>query len=84
LNRKVSMNWGYASIDPAYVALNADRFHVGNRAFAMLIFNISPQFLASAFLTRAVGNDVPLLQRTLSNLVFTYNALPDLKKTGLF
>jgi hypothetical protein len=84
LNSKVTVNWGYASIDPAYGALNADRFHVGNRVFAMFIFNISPQFLASAFLTRAVGNDVPLPQRTLSNLVFTYNVLPDLKKTGLF
>ena len=26
----------------------------------------------------------PLLQRTLSNLIFTYNALPDLRRTGLF
>jgi len=84
LNSKASVNWGYASIDPAYGALNADRFHVGNRVFAMVIYNISARFLASAFLTRAVGNDVPLPQRTLSNLVFTYNVLPDLKKTGLF
>jgi hypothetical protein len=84
LNRKVSINWGYASIDPQSGGLNADRFHVGNRVFGMVIYNISSQFLASAFLTRAVGNDVPLPQRTLSNLVFTYNVLPDLKKTGLF
>jgi hypothetical protein len=84
LNTKVSMNWGYASIDPGYGGLNADRFHIGNRVFAMVIYNISPRFLASAFLTRAVGNDVPLPQRTLSNLIFTYNVLPDLKRTGLF
>jgi hypothetical protein len=84
LNRKVTVNWGYASIDPQYGGLNADRFHIGNRVFGMVIYNISPQFLASAFLTRAVGNDVPLPQRTLSNLVFTYNVLPDLKRTGLF
>lgn len=84
LHRKVNVNWGYASIDPLYGGLNADRFHVGNRLFAMLIYNISPEFLASAFITRAVGNDVPLPQRTLSNIVFTYNALPVLKRTGLF
>ena len=84
LHRKVSVNWGYASIDPRYGGLNADRFHVGNRLFTMLIYNISPEFLASAFITRAVGNDVPLPQRTLSNIVFTYNALPVLKRTGLF
>ena len=84
VNSKVSVNWGYASIDPRYGTLNADRFQIGNRAFAMIIYNMSPQFLASAFITRAFGNDIPLPQRTLSNIVFTYNALPALRKTGLF
>ena len=84
LNGKVSVNWGYASIDPRFVPLNADRFHIGNRAFAMVIYTISPEFLASAFITRAIGNDIPLPQRTLSNIVFTYNALPALRRTGLF
>ena len=84
LHRKVIVNWGYASIDPRYGNLNADRFQIGNRAFAMVIYNISPEFLASAFITRAFGNDIPLPQRTLSNIVFTYNALPVLKRTGLF
>jgi hypothetical protein len=84
LHRKVSVNWGYASIDPGYGNLNADRFQIGNRAFAMVIYNISPEFLASAFITRAFGNGIPLPQRTLSNIVFTYNALPVLKRTGLF
>jgi hypothetical protein len=84
LNRKLSVNWGYASIDPAYGTLNADRFQIGNRAFAMVIYTISPEFLASAFITRAIGNDIPLPQRTLSNIVFTYNLIPGLKRTGLF
>jgi hypothetical protein len=84
LNKRVSVNWGYASIDRNYGILNADRFQIGNRVFAMAVYNISPQFLASWFITRAVGNDAALPQRTLTNLVFTYNALPDLKRTGLF
>ena len=84
VHKKVALNGGYASIDPAYGALNADRFHIGNRLFAMVIYTISPEFLASAFITRAVGNDIPLPQRTLSNIVFTYNVLPALKKTGVF
>jgi len=78
------MNWGYASIDPRYGILNADRFQIGNRVFGMVIYNISPEFLASAFLTRAVGNDVPVPQRTLTNIVFTYNVLPSLKRKGWF
>ena len=84
VHRKVSVNWGYASIDPLYGILNSDRFQIGNRGFAMVSYNISPEFLVSAFITRAFGNDIPLPQRTLSNIVFTYNALPGLKRTGLF
>ena len=84
VHKKLSVNWGYASIDPAYGILNADRFQIGNRAFAMVIFTISPEFLASAFITRAIGNDIPLPQRTLSNIVFTYNVIPALKRMGLF
>jgi hypothetical protein len=84
LHKKLSLNWGYASIDPAYGILNADRFQIGNRAFAMVVYTISPEFLASAFITRAIGNDTPLPQRTLSNIVFTYNVIPALRRTGLF
>jgi hypothetical protein len=82
--RKVSVNGGYASIDRFYGGLNSDRFHVGNRVFIMTTYVFSPRFTASAFITRAVGNDVPLIQRTLSNLIFSYNALPDLRRTALF
>ena len=84
LHRNISVNWGYASIDRAYGNLNSDRFQVGDRAFAMLTCTISPELLALAFITRAVGNDLPLPQRTLANVIFTYNALPGLKRTGLF
>ena len=84
VTRKVALNWGFASIDRFYGALNSDRFHIGDRIFAMATYTLSPRFTASAFITRAVGNDFALPQRTLSNLVFTYNALPDLRRTGLF
>ena len=84
VHRKLSTNWGYASIDPQYGTLNADRFQIGNRVFGMLIYNISPEFVASAFLTREVGNDFPVPQRTLSNIVFTYNVLPGLRRKGWF
>jgi hypothetical protein len=83
LHKKAGVNWGYASIDPRYGILNSDRFQIGNRVFAVLVYHISPDFLASAFITRAVGNDIPLPQRTLSNVVFSYNALPGLRRMGL-
>ena len=84
LTPQLALNWGYASIDPRYGGLNSDRFHIGKRIFGGASYALSPRFTASAFITRAVGNDVPLPQRTLSNLIFSYNALPDLRRTGLF
>ena len=84
LNQHLRMNWGYASIDPNYGGLNADRFHIGNRAFVMATYNLSPEFLASYFITTAIGPHRTLPQRTLMNLVFTYNALPALHRKGLF
>lgn len=84
LDKRLSLNGGYARIDRNYGPLNADRFNIGNRAFVMATYTISAQFTASVFVTRAVGHNGPLPQRTLSNTVFTYNVLPALKRTGLF
>lgn len=84
LTRQVSMNWGYATIDPFYGGLNADRFNIGKRVFVMTTYALSPRFTTSVFVTTAVGRNVALPQRTLSNLVFSYNALPDLRRTGIF
>jgi hypothetical protein len=84
LTKKVSVNGGYARIDRQYGPLNADRFNIDNRAFGMVTYNISPEFLASFFITTAVGQNGVLPQRTLSNTVVTYNVLPALRRTGLF
>ena len=78
------MNWGYAKIDPFYGGQNADRFNIGKRVFVMSTFTISPRITTSAFVTTAVGSNGTLPQRTLLNLIFTYNALPDLRRTGWF
>jgi hypothetical protein len=84
LNKHLSLLAGYARIDPQYGPLNADGFNIGNRAFVMATYVFSPEFTASAFVTTAAGRNGALPQRTLSNTVFTYNALPALKRTGLF
>jgi hypothetical protein len=85
LTSRVSLNqFGYARIDSGHGGLNADRFHVGNRAFVMATYEISPEVTASFFITTAVGGNDALAQRTLSNTAVTYNALPALKRTGWF
>jgi hypothetical protein len=84
ITARLGLNWGYARIDPLYGGLNADRFHIGKRVFIGSTYALSSRFTASAFVTRAVGNDVALPQRTLTNLIFSYNAIPDLRRTGWF
>jgi hypothetical protein len=84
VTRKLSFNGGYASIDPKYGVLNSDRFSFGNRVFLTTTYLLSPQFTASYYITTAVGHNATLPLRTMSNLVFGYNALPDLRRTGLF
>jgi hypothetical protein len=84
LNKKLSVNGGYARIDPNYGPLNADRFNIGNRAFITTTYSFSPELLASFYITTAVGRNGVLPQRTLSNTVVTYNVIPALKRTGLF
>ena len=85
LTKRLSLNqFGYARIDSKYGSLNADRFNIGNRAFVMATYVLSPEFTASFFITTAVGHNGTLPQRTLINAVITYNVIPALKRTGIF
>jgi hypothetical protein len=84
VTRTLSMNGGYASIDPKYGPLNADRFNIGNRIFIMATYTFSPELLASFFITTAVGHNGVLPQQTMSNTVLTYNVVPLIKRSGLF
>ena len=81
---RMTINGGYASIDPNHGGLNGDRFHIGNRAFAGAVYTLSPSFSITGYVTRAVGDNQPLAQRTMTNVMLTFNALPALKRTGLF
>lgn len=84
VTRRLSFNGGYASIDPRFGALNSDRFSFGNRVFLTTTYVISPQITVSYYITTAVGANPPLPLRMMSNLVFGYNVLPDIRRTGLF
>ncbi|MCA1605015.1 MAG: hypothetical protein LC775_05990 [Acidobacteria bacterium] len=84
ISKKFTLGGGYADIDPHYGGLNADRFNIGKRLFFSVGYQISPEFSTSTFVTRAVANDVHLPQRTLFNVVLTYNLAMSLKRTGLF
>jgi hypothetical protein len=84
LSRRLSFNGGYASVDPRFGGLNSDRFNIGNRVFLTTTCVVSPRITVSYYITTAVGPNPPLPLRTMSNLVFGYNVLPDIRRTGLF
>lgn len=66
---------GYATIDPGYGGLNADRFDRGRRLFATTTVTFTPWLNLSLFGTRAIANDVPIANRTRFDAVLTYNLL---------
>lgn len=84
LFKRFTLGGGYADIDPNYGGLNADRFNKGKRLYLQSTLVLSPEFSVSTFLTRAVGNDIAISNRTRFDLIFSYNLLKTLKRTGIF
>lgn len=84
LLRRLTLGGGYAQIDPNYGGLNGDRFNKGKRLYLSSTLALSPEFSVSTFLTRAVGNDFAVSNRTRLDVIFSYNLLKSLQRTGIF
>jgi hypothetical protein len=82
--KRATFGTGWASIDPAIGSLNGDRYARGRRLFATGTLNLSPEFSVSGFFTRAMANDYAIANATRFDLIFTYNVLKTLQRTGLF
>jgi hypothetical protein len=81
---RVTVAAGYASIDPNYGGLNADRFNKGNRVFAGGNVTITPELSVSLFAQRAVGNDVFISNRSRFDAILNFNVLKAFQRAGLF
>ena len=84
LSQRFTLGGGYAQIDRRYGGLNASRFGHGNRLYLTSKFVLSPEFSVSTFVARAVNITHPATNRTRVEVVFSYNLLPGLKRSGLF
>jgi hypothetical protein len=83
--KRLTLGGGSGQIDPRYGSgLNSDPFDIGKRLFLSGSFQISPEFSVSGFVGPAVANGVPLPQRNRIHLVFSYELLKTLQRTGLF
>lgn len=84
LHRRFTLGGGYAQIDPNYGGLNSDRFNKGKRLYLQSTLTLSPEFSISTFLQHGVANDFAISNRTRVDVIFSYNLLKTLQRTGIF
>lgn len=82
--KKLTLSGGFARVDRSYGGLNADRMQSGNRLFFTGTVAVTTEFTVATFLTHTVGTQTALPIAGRYELVFAYNLLPGLKRTGLF
>lgn len=76
---RVEVGAGYADIDPAYGGLNADRFNIGRRFFALANLFPMRDLTIEMFIQRAVANDFTVSNRTRVDVILNYNLLSGLR-----
>ena len=81
---RLTLGFGYADVDPAYLPINADRFARGKRLYHSASLNLPGDLTAQLFMTRAVNNDVPLPNRQRIDIVLVYNLLAGVGRTSWF
>jgi hypothetical protein len=78
----LSLSGGYTQIDRP--GLNSDRFLQGKRFYANAYVPISAEFGIGTGITQGAGYLPPKISRTRFDLVFEYDLLHTLKRTGIF
>jgi hypothetical protein len=74
---------GYASIDPAYDGLNADRIQRGRRVFGITTLPLTPALNVQLFVTQSLGNDFTVSNRTRIDAVVNYDVLSAVRQRHL-
>jgi hypothetical protein len=71
---------GYATIDPSYGGLNADRIQRGRRIFGTATIPLTPTLNVQLFATQAFGNDFTVTNHTRFDAVVTYDVLAAIRR----
>src|SRR5262245_16246605 len=71
---------GYASIDPGYGGLNADRIQRGRRIFGIATIPVTPTVNVQLFATQAFGHDFTVTSRTRFDAVVPYDVLAAVRR----
>jgi hypothetical protein len=85
VRKRITLTSGYADVDRFYGGLNGDRYISGKRVFFLASVPISREFTISYFVTRSVGShDDVLPNRVRAEILFSYNLMKTLQRTGVF
>jgi len=86
LHKRLSVGGGFATIDPLYGTLNADRFGIGKRLFIETKLALCPELSVATFYQHAISDytSLKIPNKSRLDLIVTYNFLKTLQRTGLF
>lgn len=84
LGKRLTLSGGYSQIDRDYGGLNGDRYNRGKQLFFASNLALNPELSFQTFVGRGLPNDYLIPNRTRVDLIFSYNLLQTLKRTGLF
>jgi hypothetical protein len=82
ITKRFSGGVGFATIDPLYGGLNADRFNKGKRLFQSASVKVTPDFSLQLFMTQAIDNDYAVGNRYRFDVIASYNVLGALQRAG--
>lgn len=84
LAKRFMIGGGFARIDPDYGELNSDRLSRGKHFYVTTAFAITPEFTVSGFATEGLRDGFPISNRVRTEVIFSYNLLKSLQRTGIF
>jgi hypothetical protein len=84
LFKKLAAGFGFATVDPNYGGLNADRFNKGNRVYEQVTWKIVPELTFALFATQAVRTSFTVANRYRMDAILTYNVLASFQRAGYF
>ena len=84
LFKRVTIGFGYATIDPLAPTLNADRFARGKRVYESLSVKVLTDVTLQLFYTQALHNTITIPNKRRLDVIVSYNVLSGLQRLGLF
>jgi hypothetical protein len=82
LARRVTVQAGYANVDPVFGALNGDRYGRGNRVFTTGSFPLPLDLGASWFVQKEISPPAASTNDIRVDVILTWNVLKTLKRAG--